>query len=66
MVCRVEIKDNFANHKLIFMKKSTPNLPMSSRMQPPGGAKEMPKTMPKKGSKKAMPAKKAIPAKKGY
>lgn len=48
------------------MKKSTPNLPMSSRMQMAGGAKEMPKAMPKKGGKKAMPAKKSAPAKKGY
>jgi hypothetical protein len=48
------------------MKKSTPNLPMASRLQAPGGAKEMPKVMPKKGSKKTMPAKKAMPSKKGY
>jgi hypothetical protein len=51
------------------MKKSTPNLPMSSRLQAPGGAKEMPKAMPKKGAtKKVMSgaAKKAMPSKKGY
>ena len=49
--------------------KSTPNLPMSSRMQMPGGAKEMPKVMPKKGATKKVMAgatKKAMPAKKGY
>ncbi len=49
--------------------KSTPSLPMSSRMQMPGGAKEMPKVMPKKGATKKVMAgatKKAMPAKKGY
>lgn len=51
------------------MKKSTPNLPMASRLQAPGAAKEMPKVMPKKGAtKKVMSgaAKKAMPSKKGY
>jgi hypothetical protein len=53
------------------MKKgtSTPNLPMSSRMQMAGGAKEMPKVMPKKGATKKImsgAAKKAMPSKKGY
>lgn len=49
--------------------KSTPSLPMSSRMQMPGGAKQMPKVTPKKGAtSKAMKgaSKKAMPAKKGY
>ena len=48
---------------------ATPNLPASSRMQMPGGAKQMPKVTPKKGAtSKAMKgaSKKAMPAKKGY
>jgi len=51
------------------MKKSTPNLPASSRMQMAGGAKEMPKVATKKGATKkvmAGAAKKAMPSKKGY